>query len=549
MNQVLPNPLYYLHNFQLVLDWVGERYDDVLIEQERRFIADFARLPETSRALFVRMVMRKGDYFRVSKLNYPELGDTHAALAPLIEMGWLTLDPLLSLEQLFELLQKPEIARAFALTPAQKQLRKTEQLTILLEREPEPKPYSAWFNESSDCVIHITNKALCERLRLIFFGNWHQDWSEFVLSDLGIYRYEVIPFTPESRGFRTRRDIDDYIALQVCRDMLHNQEPLDAILHQLTQTCIANDWIARRRAKLLFQLGQQAEKNKDWSQALAIYATTSYPGTRLRTIRVLEKLGDSAAALQLLTQALTDPESEAELQQLQRSAPRIHRKLGVQKPAKPAATQINTLQLRLPYPTEAFFVEGVVRDHLTHDDVPVFYVENTLINSLFGLLCWPAIFKPIPGAFFHPFHRGPVDLTSADFHARRVDDFAACLAQLDSLDYLSAIRDTYQTKQGIQSPFVFWGALDEQLLELALSCIPAAHLRHWFNRILSDIKANRNGFPDLIQFWPNEKRYNMIEVKGPGDRLQDNQLRLIDYCVLHNMPISVCYLEWLEEAQ
>ena len=107
MNQVLPNPLYYLHNFQLVLDWVGERYDDVLIEQERCFIADFARLPETSRALFVRMVMRKGDYFRVSKLNYPELGDTHAALAPLIEMGWLALDPLLSLEQLFELLQKP----------------------------------------------------------------------------------------------------------------------------------------------------------------------------------------------------------------------------------------------------------------------------------------------------------------------------------------------------------------------------------------------------------------------------------------------------------
>jgi len=54
MNQVLPNPLYYLNNFQLVLDWVSERYDDVLIEQERRFIADFARLPETSRALFVR---------------------------------------------------------------------------------------------------------------------------------------------------------------------------------------------------------------------------------------------------------------------------------------------------------------------------------------------------------------------------------------------------------------------------------------------------------------------------------------------------------------
>jgi hypothetical protein len=29
------NPLYYLKNFQLVLDWVIERYDDVLIEGEQ----------------------------------------------------------------------------------------------------------------------------------------------------------------------------------------------------------------------------------------------------------------------------------------------------------------------------------------------------------------------------------------------------------------------------------------------------------------------------------------------------------------------------------
>lgn len=60
------------------------------------------------------------------------------------------------------------------------------------------------------------------------------------------------------------------------------------------------------------------------------------------------------------------------------------------------------------------------------------------------------------------------------------------------------------------------------------------------------MRANRSGFPDLIQFWPAERRYNMIEVKGPGDRLQDNQLRWIGFCVLHQMPVSVCYLQWLE---
>lgn len=68
----------------------------------------------------------------------------------------------------------------------------------------------------------------------------------------------------------------------------------------------------------------------------------------------------------------------------------------------------------------------------------------------------------------------------------------------------------------MQSPFVFWGALTEELLEQALDCLPAAHLKHWFERLLLDIKANRAGMPDLIQFWPEDRTYRMIEVKGPG---------------------------------
>ncbi|MEB0033142.1 VRR-NUC domain-containing protein [Undibacterium sp. RTI2.1] len=553
MKQVLPNPLYYLCNFQLVLDWVSERYDDVLIPEERTFIADFGNLPQASQALFVRTVMRKGDYFRQSKLSYLEIGDTHQAMLPLIKVGWINPDPILTLDQLFELLQKPEIVALFSLIGPSKQLRKAEQLDYLRGYLPsvstQAKVFSAWHPSSKESVVHIQNKALCDRLRLIFFGNWQQDWSEFVLSDLGIYRYEAIPFSMASRGFQTRRDIEDYIALQACRDLFHAEEPIALVLGELAKTTSENDWINRRRDKLLFQLGQQAEKQKDWDQALAVYEMSRYPGARLRTIRVLEKTGQSTAALQLLNEALITPESDAELQQLQRSAPRLNRKLGYQKPVTSTMSKADIITLRLPYPDTSFYVEGVVKDYLMQEEAPVYYVENTLINSLFGLLCWTAIFKPIPGAFFHPFHRGPVDLTSADFHQRRQSDFAVCLAQLDSDDYRTSIRQTYQAKQGIQSPFVFWGALDEDLLNLALTCIPAQHLRHWFHRILSDIKANRNGFPDLIQFWPKDQRYNMIEVKGPGDRLQDNQQRLIDYCTLHQMPISVCYLEWLEETQ
>ncbi|MCC7703777.1 VRR-NUC domain-containing protein [Janthinobacterium sp. GW460P] len=546
MLRVLENPLYYLDNFQDVLHWISARYADLLSPEESRFITAFGALPQPSRALFVRLVMRKGCLFRASKLNYPEIGDTRAAALPLLATGWVEADPVIALDELFDLLLKVEIAQAFDLAPSLKAARKAEQLDALRELHAENKPFSAWHPACTDVLYRIGLQALCDRLRLIYFGNYHQDWSEFVLSDLGVYQYEKVEFSPASRGFRTRQDIEHYEVLQQCRERYNDSAPATEVLQQLAALSLSEDntWLASRRDKLRFQIAQHLEKSQDWPAAYRAYADCRYPGARGRAIRVLEKDEQPQAAYERLMIALAAPESEAEQQLLLRMAPRLRRKLGHAKQAASAAASVERIDLHLPYPEQACYVEGVVQQHLMRDEAPVYYVENTLINSLFGLLCWPAIFKPMPGAFFHPFHRGPADLHSADFYQRRNPDFAACLAQLDDGSYHAAIRATLAAKRGIVSPFVSWDVLDGGLLDLALACIPAAHLKKAFERILLDIKSNRSGFPDLIQFWPAERRYRMIEVKGPGDRLQDNQLRWIAYCAEHAMPVSVCYLQW-----
>jgi hypothetical protein len=544
MSRVLENTFYYLDNFQRVLDWIAERYGDLLIDEERAFIARFPTLPQAARALFVRMVMRKGELFRASKLSYAEIGCTMEAARALLPTGWIELDPVLTLDQLFELLVKPEIVRVFKLSAHEKSAKKDDQLAALRPAFSDPRPFSAWLGDASDAVFAIRVMPLCDRLRLIFFGNLRQDWTEFVLSDLGVYRYEEVEFSPSSRGFRSRRDIDHYLELHRCRERFEAAEPLCEVLAALPAHAYDNDWLDSRRQRLVFQVAQQVEREKDWDQAYAMYARCTFPGARARAIRVLEKSGQTAAAYELLARARQAPESDAERQQLLRIAPRLHRRLGHELPAPRRLPAVDRIDLQLPMPAEDWWVEGVVRDHLAQTHAPVFYVENTLANGLFGLLCWPAIFSAIPGAFFHPFHRGPADFSSADFVQRRAALFHDCLTQLDDGRYHATIRRNYADKWGIVSPFVAWDFLDEELLDLALACIPAAHLRNWFERILLDLKANRAGFPDLIQFWPAEKRYNMIEVKGPGDRLQDNQLRWIDYCAEHDMPISVCYLQW-----
>lgn len=487
------------------------------------------------------MVMRKGELFRKSKLDYPEIGDTASAAAPLLEQGWVHGEPPLSLDQLATLLRKDELAAAFGQNPGSR--RKEELLAALqTEANAEPRPLGAWWPASGDRIYALGVNALCDRLRLLYFGNLRQDWSTFVLADLGIFQYEQVPLTTAARAFRSRADINHYLELYALRERLHAGDPSADIFAALPPPS-ANPWLAQRHARLLFQLGQQQEKAQDWAAALHSYTASPYPGARARRIRVLERLEDFAAAHALACTAAAAPESAEEKQALQRQLPRLCRQLGLPAPAKEKTAEIPTFTISLPADPEQR-VEALVLKHFHSEAAPVFYVENALINSLFGLLCWPAIFAALPGAFFHPYQSGPADLHAPDFAERRADILDAQLALLESGGYRDAIWQTWREKQGLESPFVFWGLLDEALLALALDCIPPAHLRLLFTRLLGDIAANRSGFPDLIQFWPAERRYRMLEVKGPGDRVQDNQRRWLDYCLGHGLPVAVCHVVW-----
>ncbi|MEC9483712.1 MAG: VRR-NUC domain-containing protein [Halomonas sp.] len=542
------DPFYYLSNFQAVLSWIDARYADLLSPEERDFVATFPTLPQAARALLVRMVMRKGTLFRASRLRYAEIGDCRAATRPLVELGWLVADPELDLPALFGLLTKAEVTATFRTWLPQAGLRKAELLDALQATFVETRPFSRWCQASDDDVYALPAMALYDRLRLMFFGNLHQDWSEFVLADLGVYRYESVDFSSDSRAFRCRDDIDTYLHLHACRERFEAGEAMETLLSDIPGPLEANSWLESRRAKLLYRIAQACERSADLHRALHLYSQCAYPGARARRLRVLERLERYEAALELARAARQAPESEAESQQIERLLPRLHRRLGLPRPQREPATEVERLELTLDRTTYPGSVEQAVRVHLETQDAPVHYVENTLITALFGLLCWEAIFAPLPGAFFHPFHSGPADMLQPDFHRRRAGLFETCLAQLESAAYKDTIRRTYHAKQGIVSPFVHWGALDERLLEQALDCLPARHLRLWFERLLEDIRAHRAGMPDLIQFWPDRDeaagRYRMIEVKGPGDRLQDNQRRWLAFCARHGMPVAVCYVQW-----
>ncbi|WP_404472744.1 VRR-NUC domain-containing protein [Vreelandella venusta] len=544
----LDDPFYYLTNFRYVLAWVEARHHDLLSAAERDAIHHFETLPQASQALLVRMVMRKGELFRLDKLAYAEIGDTEQALAPLVALGWVDSAPKLSSRELFRLLRLSELRQALAgeITRAGLARNSTKAaLQAALEGSLQaPAPLQQWWPTASTQIVRLTIMALCDRLRLMFFGNLRQDWAEFVLTELGLQRFEQVPITAASRAFQSRDEVTTYLTLHRLRERLDDGEPPN-LLAQEVPAAFGNRWLDARRSRLLLNLGRTAERSGYAELALSLYAESNNSEARIRRLRVLERLRRYSEAYQLTISALDAQPNDGEQQALRRLLPRLARKLNQPVPHVAHAADAPTYELELPGPQP---VERAVAEHLSTSKAPVFYVENSLLTGLFGLLLWPAIFKPLPGAFFHPFHSGPADLYREDFVSQRQADIDACLAELDNGGYQETMLSAWHAKQGITSPFVHWGIVREDLLTLALTCLPPAHLRACFTRLLDDLKHNRAGLPDLIQLMPDappgEPRYKMIEVKGPGDRLQDNQRRWIDFFCRHGMPVEVCHVRW-----
>ncbi len=540
----LPDPFYYLNNFRTVLASLERRYWPLLTGEEREFIRRFAVLPESSCALLVRMIMRRGPCFRASRLEYPEIGDVASAAAPLSRIAWLE-EPILDVAALQRLLTKAELAGNLGLPRHMCRLSNPQLLDVLREQYPEARPFHGWCPHSIDRVFSPVVKPLAERFRLMFFGNFHQDWTTFVLSELGINSYETVPV--HTAPFRTRAHIEAFCQMHHCRQALEEGARLEDIEARIPPAITDSDWLEEHRQRLLLQVAAAYERIKNPARALAVLSNCRYRGARMRTVRVLERLLEWQAASDLGQLADADPESEAERQQIRRVLPRLNRKLGITRERKAELPQVASFEVYLDAARDGRALEFQVRDHLqSQEEAPcsVHYVENGLINSLFGLLCWDAVFAPISGSFFHDYQFGPADLESPYFYERRRDRFGECFKELESGRYKDIIRRRFILKAGIQAPFVAWGLLSARLLECALECFPASHLRLWFEWIVRDVVDNRTGFPDLVQFWMSERRYRMVEVKGPGDRLQDNQRRFLEFCGEHEMPALVCRVSW-----
>ena len=164
MQLQLDDPFYYLNNFHKALNWLQQRHADLLLADELALLRRFGELAQPAQALLVRMIMRKGQHFRASKLEYAEIGCTRTAAQALLATGLINNAQALTPHEVFSLLRKDELLEHFD-ARALRSLKKTELLDHLAELHPEPRCFADWCPNLDEQVYSMSIHLLCERLQ------------------------------------------------------------------------------------------------------------------------------------------------------------------------------------------------------------------------------------------------------------------------------------------------------------------------------------------------------------------------------------------------
>jgi hypothetical protein len=543
---------YYLENFNYLFDFVGSHYADILNEREKNYLTGFRDLSDDAQKLYVRLAGRRGPWFRLDKLSYVEIPDIASAVAELISASYLSsVKSLQEPQNLLKLMTKSELVVWFE--GADKRLSRQALDQWLVEKHaPEDLIGMVPFQ-----IVEPIGLDILQILKLLFFGNLYQDFTQFVLRDLGITPYEKYRFDSAGRFFDVRSILDTTIEQYALNDTvmelieLGDAQTLRQWLPSMLQLGFDEPTILRRHHRLLNRIAREFERFNDINFAQHIYLHSSLEPSRERQVRIMTKQGEITPALKLCEDIHQNPQSEAEFEFAQTFATRLARQHKISCDWLPSSAPAPIVNFDVSVqPDVNRRVEILAQDWFVQQGSQAYYVENALLPGLFGLYFWDVIFAEIKGVFFNPFQRGPSDLFTPSFVERRQEKINAKLMLMtdkaNEQEVNLCITDCFSRKFGLANHFVNWSWLTADLIELALLRIPKADLASIFARLLSDLKNNRSGFPDLIVF-PDGGGYELVEVKGPGDKLQQNQIRWFNYFQQQDLPARVISVAWQQK--
>ncbi len=549
-------PRYYLDYFRYLLRFVREKYAALLHAHEWAFLDEFDRLDEAAQSLFVRFSNRRGAFFRVRRLNYPEIEHWGAALKELEERGFTErIGPWQGdrAGELLDVFTKPELlefAKLLNLDVRGKSgLKKPEVVDFLLQNADFAELIEAI--DATEPVVKVLHEDEVMLMKFLFFGTRAQDMTDFVVRDLGLLRFEAVDESQLVARFATRKEVDDKMAVSLAREDFHlmreaEVEPLE-IYHWFM------DWNARKGDlediartsydRFVLRVAGFLERKKLLEESLTVFRLTNAPPSRERRVRVLVKLKSSEEALALCDQILQAPQNADEQFFAIDFINGQTEKLKKRRAKRSVTAYLHQSESLVIAPEFRYQVERGVAEAMTRQGWQVTFSENYLWRGLFGLLFWDIIFDAGAAALHHPLQRSPSDLYQPRFFEKRRE---ALLDRLDLLEQPEALRrhleSVFVEKAGTVNPLVDW--FPEVLTMVLVACerIPAVTLRKVILDMMRNLREHTRGFPDLFAWTDTD--YCFVEVKSPTDNLSSQQLYWLQFFAANDVKAKVLRVEW-----
>ena len=555
--KILLTPRYYLDNFRYVLDLVKRLYSPILNEAEDDFMRRFNALSVDAQCIFVRFSNRKGLFFRVNKLQYPEITDLSAALGELLLAGFV--ERLSAHHEVMgrdglSVFTKPELLTLLPLEAEDIKLIKNQKKEELVAYALHEIDFGQIVTSltTAETVVKIRFEAEVMMIKYLFFGNRGSDMTEFVVRDLGMQHFERYDESKMTARFQSRKEVDDKLLISLTNEEFYDlktaETPAEDIYNwflnwnetrpELSEIAIPGyQW-------LICKMGAFLERQKLPDQALAVYELSDRVPARERRARLLFKNGSVDEALALCDEIAATPQNAEE----RYFATDFRNKilgLSEKKRSRKATTRFLSDAESLTIPAAyRHHVEAGVINYYREANFDAAFTENYPWRGLFGLVFWDIIHDANVSAIHHPLQRAPSDFYSPDFYSRRETLLRNRLTELKTRDdWRRQVGRTYNAKYGITNVLVDWNDEMLSLVNQIVAVLDVDQLRLIMLEMAHNVREHTRGFPDLL-VWNEAGNYDFVEVKSPTDHLGPQQLHWLQFFQTIGVKAKVVRVIW-----
>ncbi|KAJ1945810.1 hypothetical protein EC988_005670 [Linderina pennispora] len=161
------------------------------------------------------------------------------------------------------------------------------------------------------------------------------------------------------------------------------------------------------------------------------------------------------------------------------------------------------------------------------------------MTTLFGLIFYDIIFCSLPGVLDTKYQSAPLDMRSDSFYFSRKGMIERRVEEIKSNQFLHYLIDAYDLQLGSEIIGVNW-EYTRGWLEMICACIGGRRLAAILGVLAREYPLKHSGFPDLCLWKPGTNEFLFAEVKGPNDKLSENQKDWIDILLSNDIKVEVC---------